>query len=207
MRDPKTGRIVGQPKQPTKCCNCKMVFQSYASEQRKYCSISCYYRSLLDVTTDKLGVTAAERQARYRKRNRHKSHDSCVCGKEKLIRANFCLKCTGKNRRGENHPQWRGGWKTAYARLRNRRIRDNGGSHTEKEWLNLKQFYSHMCLCCKKFEPDIKLSKDHIIPLIIGGTDDITNIQPLCKMCNSIKHTKSTNYIEMLELTKNEVNS
>ncbi len=66
------------------------------------------------------------------------------------------------------------------------------GSHTHEEWLSLCGRYERLCARCA--QPH-KLTKDHIVPLISGGTDYISNIQPLCKPCNSSKGTSSVNYL------------
>ena len=68
------------------------------------------------------------------------------------------------------------------------------GSHTEKEWQDLKAFYNFKCLKCGKHEPEIKLTRDHVIPLTEGGSDSINNIQPLCARCNSKKNNKHIDY-------------
>ena len=54
--------------------------------------------------------------------------------------------------------------------------------------------YNWTCPCCKKQEPEIKLTEDHIIPLKKGGSDNIENIQPLCGNCNSKKHLTIKKY-------------
>lgn len=69
------------------------------------------------------------------------------------------------------------------------------GSHTFGDWENLKRLYNYMCLCCKRFEPEIKLTEDHIFPLSLGGSDAIENIQPLCQVCNTRKHARYISYL------------
>jgi 5-methylcytosine-specific restriction endonuclease McrA len=78
----------------------------------------------------------------------------------------------------------------------NRRVRKlfAKGSHTDVEWQALKAKYNFKCLCCGKQEPEIKLTRDHVHPLILGGSDSIDNIQPLCARCNSKKGFRQIDY-------------
>lgn len=81
-----------------------------------------------------------------------------------------------------------------YSMIRKARRVLAGGSHTIEQWEELKNKYNLMCLCCKKYEPEIKLTVDHIVPLTMGGTNGIENIQPLCGSCNSRKNVKTIDY-------------
>ncbi len=74
-------------------------------------------------------------------------------------------------------------------RLRRKRKSLNGGSHTKHEWEELKMRNNYTCLICRRKEPEIKLTRDHILAISKGGSDDITNIQPLCTRCNQSKFT------------------
>lgn len=71
------------------------------------------------------------------------------------------------------------------------------GDFTQQEWNDLLDRYENKCLCCGKKAEDTregKLTQDHVIPLSLGGTNYISNIQPLCFSCNAKKHTKMTDY-------------
>jgi len=68
------------------------------------------------------------------------------------------------------------------------------GWHSEGEWQLLKRQYADTCPSCKR--GGLVLSKDHIVPLSRGGSDNIENIQPLCQSCNSRKGNRTlTRYI------------
>lgn len=79
------------------------------------------------------------------------------------------------------------------ARRRTRKTKA-GGSYTVAEWQALKAKYNDTCLCCGRREPIIKLTADHVIPVIKGGSSEIGNIQPLCLPCNKSKYNKTIDY-------------
>lgn len=66
-----------------------------------------------------------------------------------------------------------------------------GGSYTAAEFKTLCNQYDNRCLACGKKRA---LTPDHIIPVALGGSSDITNIQPLCLKCNKRKGTNRTDH-------------
>jgi hypothetical protein len=68
------------------------------------------------------------------------------------------------------------------------------GKYTQKEWKDLCDKYGNICLCCKK---NLPLCADHIIPVAKGGANYISNIQPLCRSCNSKKRVTIIDYRPM----------
>jgi 5-methylcytosine-specific restriction endonuclease McrA len=92
--------------------------------------------------------------------------------------------------RYRNHPE------LSRISVNNRRARKKQaeGAFTQREWESLCAYYGYTCLHCGRREPDIKLTADHVVPLAQGGSNDISNIQPLCHSCNARKHTAIIDY-------------
>lgn len=74
-----------------------------------------------------------------------------------------------------------------YAENRRARILGNGGQHTHKQALEILEKQKYKCINCKCDLRKVEKHKDHIIPLALGGTGNIENIQWLCQSCNCSK--------------------
>jgi 5-methylcytosine-specific restriction endonuclease McrA len=57
------------------------------------------------------------------------------------------------------------------------------GDFTTKEFTALCEKYGNRCLSCGR--DDVSLTPDHAHPLSLGGSNLVTNIQPLCNRRNS----------------------
>jgi 5-methylcytosine-specific restriction endonuclease McrA len=103
---------------------------------------------------------------------------------------------------GSGNPNWKHGKGKTHQRgygsqfnSRRRLLKMNAqGKHSTEQWEQLKAQYDYTCLCCGQKEPEIKLTYDHIVPLVRGGSDDISNAQPLCYSCNRKKHIQIVDY-------------
>jgi len=48
-----------------------------------------------------------------------------------------------------------------------------------------------MCVNCGNWFPKDKIQVDHRIPKKHGGTDHISNLQPMCEHCNKSKNSRA----------------
>ncbi len=137
-----------------------------------------------------------------------RSHLSNLCGRGALVRiktgiyglpSGLCPKC-GSNDWGSWTSSSNGrvsrycrGCRRGRAQVYSRRKTVNGGSHTSREWEQKLREHDRCPNCDRRWNdipsrPDSRYkqvwTKDHIVPVTHGGTDDIENLQPLCYRCN-----------------------
>jgi len=74
---------------------------------------------------------------------------------------------------------------------RHSRLRGAHGEITLGQWERLVAKHNFRCVCCGFVRP---LERDHVIPVSKGGSNDISNIQPLCRSCNASKRDKIMDY-------------
>ncbi|KGQ19889.1 hypothetical protein LF41_2396 [Lysobacter dokdonensis DS-58] len=77
-----------------------------------------------------------------------------------------------------------------YAEKRSERLANARrlATHTPAEWQALVELCGRHCLRCGADA----YCKDHIVPIYMGGSDGIENLQPLCRQCNSAKGQDTT---------------
>lgn len=63
--------------------------------------------------------------------------------------------------------------------------------HPGKKLLGRKGTY-YKCVSCGKWYSKSNITVDHRIPKRKGGTDDLWNLQPMCKSCNSSKRDRNS---------------
>lgn len=138
-------------------------------------------------------VRARERQKKY-----DASHKDQRNAANRAFHARHREQRNKQRRQHERAKPW-----LVVARTQRRRAQKRGdnGTFSGSEWQALKAQYGYCCLCCGKQEPEIKLHSDHVVPLSRGGRNDIANLQPLCRICNSKKGTKTIDYRQNIQNT------
>lgn len=77
----------------------------------------------------------------------------------------------------------------SYKHTRRARIKSIGGSHTVIEINNLLKLQKYKCAVCS-ISVKNKYHIDHVMPIALGGSNYISNIQILCPTCNCSKGAK-----------------
>jgi len=87
--------------------------------------------------------------------------------------------------------------RNARAKVRQARVKQNGGRHTAAQWRELLASSPSCAECGRAWDqvpprPDPRYrhtwTKGHKVPVLHGGSDDIANIQAECYECNFRKN-------------------
>jgi 5-methylcytosine-specific restriction endonuclease McrA len=83
------------------------------------------------------------------------------------------------------------------------------GKSTSEEITALLNLFDNQCLSCGSKE---NIEIDHIIPLSLGGTNYIWNLQPLCRSCNATKGNRNSadyrqNYFDRYNSTESLIDN
>lgn len=84
-----------------------------------------------------------------------------------------------------------------YNRNRRAKIKGSQGKISRSEWNKLVEMYQGKCLYPGCDRTDVTM--DHVVPLALGGSHTIDNVQPLCEHHNKSKHAKHIDYRPTLE--------
>lgn len=149
------------------------------------CCKKCYIKRSSNYQYREKEQVNARARARYVQnpdKYKKQSHDWYAVHPDIRSRVNYNYDSTHPKTREQNQ---------ANGNRRRARIRNNGGSFTTSEWTDLCNRFQNKCVCCGA---SAKLTVDHVIPLALGGSNNIDNIQPLCFHCNARKHTTIIDY-------------
>lgn len=123
------------------------------------------------------------------------------CGKTLRYKSGNCVTCIKAYRQLSKYKTYRKTYYQEYQKtpkgkeshtvaVRKNQLKrlDVEGFYTTQEWIALKEQYGNICLRCKRHQSELDrvLEQDHIIPITKGGTNWISNIQPLCRDCNGM---------------------
>lgn len=147
--------------------------------------------TIVHFACDYCGGPGQQKRSQYRRKKYHFCKRACYSDyRREILPPEEQNAWTGGVSPEESHKRWAEKNQDkvkAMAKARRMREENAPGSHTQAEWLTLVNANEGRCEDCGRRRPP---TKDHIIPLIMGGSDDIGNIQVLCKPCNSRKARK-----------------
>ena len=161
-------------------CVCGTTFEAktVGGHPKRFCSARCQQRAWCLAHPEQVAVLNARKHKKYRT-----SHPGEKARYNRAWRAS------------------RPGINVHYINRRRAMKFANGGVHTLEEWQEKIVAFDNRCAYCGLQK---QLTRDHAIPLSRGGTDDIENIVPACKSCNSSKKAKTMFEFKGFEMPTND---
>lgn len=164
-----------------RCLFCGKIFWFFIKFPRKYCSHKCTSQCPIfrkNQSIIKKGISTKKKGTTKFKSDDERNQAYLLSGRKSY----------------RKHIEKR----LIYYRLLSYKRKNIKGSFTKEQWYELIEKNNNKCTICKE---EKKLTIDHIIPISKWDIyyekykpkyqcNDIENIQPLCKSCNSRKHNK-----------------
>jgi len=207
------------------CAYCGKAFAGHGN--RRYCSLKCkrrrqdearrehnrirskHYRDADPERTRRQRLEQRRRHPEYasnwRRKNRDKTREYSRRYRERDREKYRKLLKKWDDENREKRRQISAAWRKAHpekhahlsARYRARSL-GASGSHTFQQWLDLVARWFGKCAYCGRAGP---LTRDHVVPLALGGTNDIDNILPACRRCNGRKRAMTADTFRALLAT------
>ena len=139
-------------------------------------------------------ATNRVRHQDYSRKYHHEHREERLEYYSRWVAENAERKALGTKRWREQHPSRM----LAMRKIQNARRRalliGASGDYTPREWMALVSWYGNRCLRCGATGPETKITPDHVVPLALGGSNSIDNLQPLCWSCNAAKGARVADY-------------
>lgn len=203
------------------CIICGSKFEA-KRDTAKYCSKKCYRKA--DNSTDrakkareeyyyknkeKVLKKSKERRNKYTKERmqeiKRQRHQYYLDNKDKILSNNKKWKLNN-----DDYKEYCKNYTKKYNASDDGKIKNRMRVHKRRTILEtleeidykaLKDKFDKLGNKCVMCGSEENITIDHIIPITKGGTNDIDNLQPLCKSCNSSKRDKTMEeFIEYVKL-------
>jgi 5-methylcytosine-specific restriction endonuclease McrA len=147
-----------------------------------------------DLTGSRFGRLLVVAEAPRGESGRTRWECLCDCGRTRTVwssnlttRKTQSCGCLDRERKVTHGLSHTAGYKAAGCSKRRARKAGAGGTFTEQQIRELYALQGERCrYCCKQLAYQ-EIHRDHRMPIALGGSSDIANIQILCAACNLSK--------------------
>lgn len=168
--------------------------QSAKGKLSPACKVCHYARCKAYAEANKAEIAAYKREYREKHHAHIRARDKAYyeANKEKLLAYTLARNQSDKDGYNARLRAWRKANKdrvNVWTRNRRAKLKQLAGQHTYADIQFLLRQQRGLCACCRV---DIRKSfqVDHVIAVSMGGSNDKSNLQLLCKTCNLAKRAR-----------------